>query len=74
MIWLRDRFFNEDNDEIFIIELFTSCCKGRLPFKKIGNETYFDLTKMEACPPGWNKLIEDAIVNDVDICKKIKNI
>ncbi len=55
--------FEKDGKDFILIQLATSCCKDRILFEKIAEDKYYNWHTLEECPPGWNKLIEQAIKN-----------
>lgn len=55
--------FEKDSKKFLLMQLYTSCCKDRILFQKIGDGKYFNCLTMEECAEPYNKLIEQAIKN-----------
>ena len=66
MIYIKQKLLHPDTNEYFVVmQLYTMCCKDILLFKRITDKTWYSVDKLEECNDNWNRLINQALENDI---------
>jgi hypothetical protein len=61
MFWVRRTFDDENGDHYVELQLWSSCCKEVILFKRIDDNHYFDMRNLDDATPQWNEHIKEAL-------------
>jgi hypothetical protein len=64
MIYLESTYVDEEGQTVYLVRVFTACCKKLFTVIKSEQGEYFDIETLQFVEGGWKISIENAIKND----------